>query len=54
MEDMMKDVDAAIEWVFRNIERYGGDVSQIFLMGQSAGAHMVTHWLGNNIFHFPF
>ena len=38
--EMLEDVDAAVQWVFRNIKSYGGDTGRIFLSGQSAGAHL--------------
>jgi len=40
--DMVEDVSRGVRWVFQNIERYGGDTSQILLMGQSAGAHLAA------------
>lgn len=36
----LQDVAAALNWVYRNAERYGGDPSRIFLAGDSAGAHL--------------
>lgn len=36
------DVARAIAWVRRNITRYGGDADNIYLMGHSAGAHLVA------------
>jgi acetyl esterase/lipase len=36
------DVACAIDWVYRNIYRYGGDPDRIFIMGHSAGAHLVS------------
>lgn len=33
-----EDVAAAVEWVRKNIERFGGDPRRIFVMGHSAGA----------------
>jgi acetyl esterase/lipase len=33
-----EDVAAAVEWVRRNIERFGGDPRRVFVMGHSAGA----------------
>ena len=38
----VEDVSRGVRWVFQNIERYGGDTSQILLMGQSAGAHLAA------------
>jgi len=38
--DMVDDVDASLTWTFKNIEQYGGDRDQLYLMGQSAGAHL--------------
>jgi acetyl esterase/lipase len=32
----------AVRWVKHNIERYGGDPAQIFLMGHSSGAHIAA------------
>ena len=36
------DVARAIDWVCRNICEYGGDPNKIFIMGHSAGAHLVS------------
>ncbi len=38
----VEDVAAAIAWVVRNISRYGGNPSRIFVMGHSAGAHLAS------------
>lgn len=38
----LQDAAAAVAWVKRNIARYGGDPRRIFLMGHSAGAHIVA------------
>ncbi len=40
--DIMADAGSAVEWVHKNIERYGGDSQRIFLMGHSSGAHMAA------------
>ena len=37
-----QDVAKAISWVYSNSEEYGGDKNQIYLMGHSAGAHLVS------------
>lgn len=37
-----QDVAKAISWVYFNSEEYGGDKNQIYLMGHSAGAHLVS------------
>ena len=37
-----QDVAKAISWVYLNSEEYGGDKNQIYLMGHSAGAHLVS------------
>ncbi|XP_031742461.1 isoprenylcysteine alpha-carbonyl methylesterase ICME isoform X5 [Cucumis sativus] len=42
MSDMIKDVSEGISFVFNNIEEYGGDINRIYLMGQSAGAHIAA------------
>lgn len=36
----IEDAAAAVAWVFRHIDQYGGDVSQIFLSGHSAGGYL--------------
>lgn len=38
----VQDVAAAINWVYKNIQRYGGDPRRISLLGHSAGAHLVA------------
>ncbi|RNF25567.1 putative ecotin [Trypanosoma conorhini] len=40
MEGMVLDVSDAVGWVLQNAERYGGDVADVTLVGQSAGAHL--------------
>jgi len=37
---MVRDVDAAIQWVMDHAEEYGGDRDRVVLVGQSAGAHI--------------
>ncbi|KAF3767024.1 alpha/beta-hydrolase [Cryphonectria parasitica EP155] len=38
-----EDVQAALQWVQANIQRYGGDPSKVVAMGQSAGGvHLLT------------
>ncbi len=38
----INDVCAGIKWVYENIEKYGGDKNNIFLIGHSAGSHLVA------------
>ncbi len=38
----VQDVAAAINWVHQNISGYGGDQNHLFLLGHSAGAHLVA------------
>ncbi|KAI4346802.1 hypothetical protein L6164_007670 [Bauhinia variegata] len=40
ISDMVKDVSQGISFVVNNISCYGGDPDRIYLMGQSAGAHI--------------
>ncbi|KAG2702637.1 hypothetical protein I3760_06G099600 [Carya illinoinensis] len=40
MSDMVKDASQGISFVCNNIAEYGGDPDRIYLMGQSAGAHI--------------
>jgi acetyl esterase/lipase len=36
------DAAAAVAWVFRNIEKYGGSKSKIFVSGHSAGGYLTS------------
>ncbi|KAG0591142.1 hypothetical protein KC19_1G153200 [Ceratodon purpureus] len=40
VSDMVADVSRGIGHVFQNIESWGGDPNKIYLVGQSAGAHL--------------
>ncbi len=40
--EMAGDIAAAIAWVHEHIAAYGGNAERIFLMGHSAGAHLVS------------
>jgi len=40
VRDMLQDIDTAMNWMFKNCGRYGGDVNEISLICQSAGAHL--------------
>ncbi len=41
-DTMAKEVAAAIKWTYENIEKYNGNPNQIFLMGHSAGGHLIA------------
>lgn len=49
----IEDAAAAVSWVYRNIERYDGDASLIFVSGHSAGGYLASmvgldkSWLGH-------
>ena len=38
----MQDMDAVVRFVLSNADRYGFDLSRVFLVGDSAGAHMTV------------
>jgi acetyl esterase/lipase len=38
----IEDVASAFAWIYRNIAKYGGDPSNIFVSGHSAGGHLVS------------
>ena len=50
----IEDAAASVAWVFKNIESYGGDVSQIHVSGHSAGGYLTLmlgldkQWLGKH------
>ncbi|KAJ7475779.1 Alpha/Beta hydrolase protein [Mycena latifolia] len=43
----LKDQVMVMEWVQENIDKFGGDPSQVTLFGLSAGAHSIGHHLMN-------
>lgn len=40
--EYIEDAAAAVAWVFKNIEKYGGDVSKIVVSGHSAGGYLAS------------
>jgi len=38
----IEDAAAAVAWVFKNIEKYGGDPNSIFISGHSAGGYLAS------------
>lgn len=40
--DCIDDAAAAVAWTFKNIEKYGGDKSKIFVAGHSAGGYLTS------------
>ncbi len=40
--EYIKDAAAAVAWTFNNIKSYGGNPSQVFLSGHSAGGYLVS------------
>ena len=42
IDGQVRDVATSINWVRRNIRRYGGNGRKIVIMGHSAGAHLVA------------
>lgn len=41
-DDCVDDAAAAVAWVVKNIARYGGDASRIYLAGHSAGGYLIS------------
>ena len=40
--DYLDDAAVAVAWVFKNIEKYGGDTSKIVVSGHSAGGYLTS------------
>lgn len=38
----IEDAAAAVAWTFRNIQRYGGDTTKIYVAGHSAGGYLAS------------
>ncbi|KAM9968671.1 hypothetical protein ACTFIW_000542 [Dictyostelium discoideum] len=45
IDDMLEDIDTATSFCYENIENYGGDKNKIFLMGHSAGGHIISQYV---------
>jgi acetyl esterase/lipase len=45
------DIAAALRWVHGNVRSHGGDAARIHLMGHSAGAAHVAHYVAHPRFH---
>ena len=41
VEQCIDDAAAAVAWVYKNIDKYGGDTAQVYLAGASAGGYLV-------------
>ncbi|OUM67386.1 hypothetical protein PIROE2DRAFT_5131 [Piromyces sp. E2] len=41
-EDMVDDLYKAIQWTFKNIEKYGGDPNRVSISAYSAGSHLTA------------
>ena len=42
LSETIDDAAASVAWVFQNIEKYGGDLSKVYLAGHSAGGYLVS------------
>ena len=42
LDQIVKEAQESISWIHNNIKKYGGDPSNINLVGHSAGAHLVA------------
>ena len=42
LKDMVEDVNTALDWVWENIQHFGGDRNRILIVGQSAGAQILS------------
>lgn len=48
VSDIVRQTRASIAWVYRNIARYGGDPSKLFVSGHSAGGHLTAMALAHD------
>ena len=42
LDEIIDDAAAAVAWVFAHASEYGGDLSQVYLAGHSAGGYLVS------------
>ena len=40
--EVLDDASAAVDWTLKNIGKYGGDLSKVYLVGHSAGGYIVS------------
>lgn len=45
LDEMVRQVRSSVAWLWREVERYGGDRDRIHLSGHSSGAHLVSQCL---------
>jgi len=48
VSEIVRQTRAAIAWVFKNITRYGGNPSNLYVSGHSAGGHLTAMALAHN------
>jgi triacylglycerol lipase len=48
-----QDISTVIQWVHKNIARYGGDPARIVIWGQSAGANNLSNYLTHQTYWGP-
>lgn len=46
VEEILRQSRAAVAWVYRNVESFGGDRGRIYVSGHSAGGHLTAMLLG--------
>ncbi|CEP07923.1 hypothetical protein [Parasitella parasitica] len=49
IDGIYDDIREAIKWTHKNATNFNGDAEQIYLMGHSAGAHLVSHVILSDI-----
>ena len=48
MDEIVRDNQSALLWLFKNIENYKGDPNRIYIVGHSAGGHLVAMLLATD------
>jgi len=52
MDEIVRQCQAGLAWVYRNAESFGGDPRRIFISGHSAGGHLVAMMMATNWLDF--
>jgi len=42
MEEIISHIRSAVAWIYKNINQYGGNPNQLYISGQSSGAHLAA------------